>query len=176
MKVQLNALVDRDIRETLKVKAAEQDRSLNWYVNDLLKKHLEPTEKPKTKAIKKAEPDDTALQSLCRQIWKAYSEAFYSRYGVEPVRNMKVNSQIKQIAQRLGEEAIYTIGFYVGINDAWLVKNSHSIGSFLQNAESYLTQARTGRAITGNTARTVEKTQSAIDAVEEARRILDGNY
>jgi hypothetical protein len=42
------------------------------------------------------------LQEACKETWKFYTDAFFNRYGTEPVRNSKVNSQVKQFVKRIG--------------------------------------------------------------------------
>src|SRR5699024_5586194 len=54
----------------------------------------EPPEKPAK--VKRAAP-------ASRETWNAYAAAYFDRYGVEPVRNARVNAQIAQFVQRVGQ-------------------------------------------------------------------------
>lgn len=105
---------------------------------------------------KKSETDT----ELNKKIWEAYSNAYFSRYKTEPIRNAKINSQISQIAKRLGAEAIEVVKFYLSHNDSFYLKNLHSLGLCLNNAESLRTQWARGKAITGRDVHNFEKSTS----------------
>lgn len=92
------------------------------------------------------------------EIWKSYSDAFRQRYGHDPVRNASVNSKISQIAQRLGPEGVAVVRFFVSHNDSFYLKQVHSIGLCLKDAEALHTQWKRGKAITGTDIRAFEKT------------------
>ncbi|MDG9884129.1 helix-turn-helix domain-containing protein [Pseudomonas sp. GD04058] len=117
---------------------------------------------------------DEQRQAQCRAIWTAYADAYRQRYGTEPVRNQKVNSQIVDLWKRLGGEAAEVAGFFVGINDSYLIRNCHDLGSLLAKCESYRTQWATGRQMNATTARQIEQTQANLNAgLEAAQRIMD---
>lgn len=96
-----------------------------------------------------APPVDLVLNS---EIWKSYSEAYQSRYGALPVRNARVNSQIKQIGQSLGSEAPAVVRFFVSHNNAFYVRGVHKIGLCLADAEGLRTQWATDTKITARDA------------------------
>ncbi len=58
--------------------------------------------------------------------------------------------------------------YFVGINDAYLIRNCHDLGSLLAKAESYRTQWATDRQMNGTTARQLERTQANLNAAKEA--------
>lgn len=121
------------------------------------------------KKAKSKKPTDEELQAACRATWDAYSAAYEGRYGAAPIRNAKVNSQVKQLVGRIPrEEAPAVAAFYVGINDAFLIRNCHDFGSLLAKAETFRTQWATGRQVNGRTARQIEDTQANINAAQEA--------
>ena len=124
----------------------------------------------KKKVVAKPDPVETALQELCRKVWASYKDAYFYRYGTEPVRNAKVNTQVKQLATRLGEEAIGVAAFYVGINDQWLIKTVHSLDTLLSKCEAYRTQWATGTSVTTTQARQIDQTQSNAKRVEAGNR------
>lgn len=108
-------------------------------------------------------------QQACRAIWSAYAAAYQLRYGTHPVRNSKVNGQVRDLLKRLGaEEAPAVAAYFVGINDAYLIRNCHDLGSLLARAESYRTQWATDRQMNGATARQLERTQANLNAAKEA--------
>ncbi len=114
---------------------------------------------------------DEELQADCRAIWSAYAAAYQQRYGVAPVRNAKVNNQVKQLAARIPrEEAPAIAAFYVSVNDSRLINDCHPVGSLLAKAEAFRTQWATGRQITTTTAQQIERKQANLAAGEEAAR------
>jgi hypothetical protein len=118
--------------------------------------------------------DETALQTACRKTWHAYQEAYAQRYGVEPVRNEKVNSQVKQFVKRLGfEESPLVASFFVGHSAAYYVKKLHDWGSLVSDAEKLRTEWKTGCMVTSTSAQQADRSQSNFSAANEAVRILD---
>lgn len=118
----------------------------------------------------------TDAQIANTNTWDAYTIAYLERYGVEPVRNAKVNGQIAQLVQRLGaDEAPQVAMFYVSINDSFFIRASHEFGLLVARAEGIRTQWITGRQVNAVTARQMENTQANISAAQEASRsILEG--
>lgn len=115
---------------------------------------------------------EQARQEACRAIWGSYAQAYVNRYGAAPVRNAKVNRQVVDLWKRLGAEAAAVAEYFVSINDSYLIRNCHDLGSLLTKAESYRTQWATGRQMNGRTARQLEDTQANINAAQEAARRL----
>lgn len=124
----------------------------------------------------KAPRQKTDAQIANANTWDAYTIAYLERYGVEPVRNAKVNAQVAQLVQRLGaEEAPQVAMFYVTINDSFFIRSSHELGLLVSRAEGIRTQWLTGRQVNAVTARQMENTQANISAAQEASRsILEG--
>jgi hypothetical protein len=119
--------------------------------------------------------NDTELQAACRETWKSYSNAYFDRYGTEPVRNAKVNGQVKQFVQRLGfTESPHVAAFFLTHNNAYYAGRMHSVDCLLSDAEKLRTEWATGNAITQTKARQLDKKQSNKDAVGEALAMLGG--
>lgn len=119
----------------------------------------------------KATRQKTDAQIANANTWDAYTIAYLERYGVEPVRNAKVNGQIAQLVQRLGaDEAPQVAMFYVTINDSFFIRASHEFGLLVSRAEGIRTQWITGRQVNAVTARQVENTQANLNAAQEAAR------
>lgn len=133
---------------------------------------IEPTREPSGNLLPadSGQPDaERDRQQACRSIWSAYAAAYQHRYGTNPVRNSKVNGQVRDLLKRLGaEEAPAVAAYFVGINDAYLIRNCHDLGSLLAKAESYRTQWATDRQMNGATARQLERTQANLNAAKEA--------
>ncbi len=107
-------------------------------------------------------------QESCRAIWQAYSAAYESRYGARPVRNAKVNAQVNDLLRRLGGEAAPVAAYFLGINDAYLIRAYHEFGLLLARAEAYRTAWATGTQVNGQSARQVEASQSNLSAAQQA--------
>ena len=117
--------------------------------------------------------DETALQAACRATWRSYSDAYAERHGTAPVRNAKVNANVKQLVQRLGhDEAPLVAEWFLSVNEAYIVRNMHDIGLLVAKAEAYRTQWATGRTMTETRARQVDKTQANLSAADEAVALL----
>lgn len=117
--------------------------------------------------------EETAFQAKCKACWIAYGTAYTERYATAPIRNAKVNAQVKQLVQRLGEEAAAVADFFVrSINEAYVVRNCHELGALVAKAEAYRTQWATGRAMTAGQARQIDSTQTNANAADEAKAML----
>lgn len=81
-------------------------------------------------------------------VWLTYSRAYHKRYGVEPVRNAKVNGQLSQLVSQLGaEEAIDVAAFYLTHDGAFYKQQAHEVGLMLRDAQKLRTELRTGKQI-----------------------------
>jgi len=111
---------------------------------------------------------ETDIQESCKKTWSAYSDAYFNRYGTEPVRNAKVNSCVKQLVSRLGaEESPLVAAYFVLHNDAFYVKKGHDFSILLADAEKVRMEWATNRTVTGTKARQLEKSSATYDAVQE---------
>lgn len=127
----------------------------------------------KAKRVSKPKADDTLdteLQAACRATWAAYAGEYRARYGIEPVRNAKVNSNVKDFVKRIGhDEAPGVAAFYVrNVSEAFVVRGCHALGTLLQNAEAYRTQWATGQSMTNTRAKQIDQSQANFSAVDEA--------
>ena len=127
---------------------------------------LPPDGKPEKKAGRKsAEPNPANVAT-----WKAYAAAYLDRYGVEPLRNAKVNGQIAQFVRTVGaEDAPKLAAFYPWHNGGFFVQRRHDFGLLLQSAQQIRTDWLRGEQMTAARARQTENTQSNL---ETAKRVL----
>lgn len=116
---------------------------------------------PKTAPVAKAarQPNPEAAEA-CRQVWAAYSEAYLSRYGAEPVRNAKVNTQVAQLVKNLGTDAAAVAAFFVWHSDAFYVRKGHDIGCAVTDSGKLRTEWVTGNRITAAKAREADQLQT----------------
>lgn len=125
---------------------------------------------PKQKQLE----EETAFQAKCREAWHSYKAAYIQKYSVAPIRDQKINTQVKQLVKRLGEAAGAVAEFFVlNVKDARVVQNCHDFGFLLQGAQAYHTQWASGRTITSGQARQIDDTATNANAAEEAIRILE---
>lgn len=138
----------------------------------------EPSEEPSSPAGLSAAPlskaaQEELLQEACRQTWAAYRIAYRERHGVDPVRNAKVNANVKDLVKRLGrDEAPLVAGWFVSVNEQYAVKRMHDLGVLLAGAEAYRTQWATGRQVTSTIAQQQDQTQANASAADDAKALL----
>lgn len=103
---------------------------------------IEPTREPSGNLLptRSGPATDEAMQEACRRVWAAYRAAYEARWSVQPVRNAKVNSQVKQLVAALGAEAPAVAAFFVGLDDKFLVDSCHEFGLLLAKAGAYRTK------------------------------------
>lgn len=119
------------------------------------------------------DPVETKLQAACRETWKSYCTAYFSRYSTKPVRNQTVNAQIKNFVKRVGGDAAPGVAeFYVSLNNRFYVSKCHPVGTLLADAEGLHTQWATGTAMTNTRATQIDKTQANADTAAEAIAML----
>lgn len=118
--------------------------------------------------------NETEIQSACKETWKSYTDSYFNRYGVEPVRNAKVNSMIKQLVQRLGySESPHVAYFYVNHNNSFYVGKGHSVEFLLKDCEKLRTEWATNKTMTNTRAKQIDKTDANKNVVAEAMAILE---
>lgn len=135
-----------------------ESNSESPFENQTKSKPLPSASRP-VKEKKVVTEDETALQRVCHQTWGEYVLAYQDRYGVPPVRNPKVSSQVKQFCQRVSAiEAPAIAAFYVTHNAGFYVSNGHSVGLLLKDAEKLRTEWATNQTVTQSQARQVDAT------------------
>lgn len=118
--------------------------------------------------LKPAKPENQTAAN--RATWAAYRQAYLDRYGVEPLRNAKVNGQIAQFVRTVGaEDAPKLAAFYLAHNGGFFVQRRHDFGLLLQSAQQIRTDWLRGEQMTTTRARQTENTQSNL---ETAKRVL----
>ncbi|CAH0174902.1 helix-turn-helix domain-containing protein [Stenotrophomonas lactitubi] len=138
----------------------------------------EPSEEPPSLAGLSAAPltkseQEEQMQLACKATWAAYRAAYRIRHGVDPVRNAKVNTNVRDLVKRLGrEEAPLVAGWFLSVNENFAVKRMHDLGVLLAGAEAYRTQWATGRQVTDTSARQQDQTQANANAADDAKALL----
>jgi hypothetical protein len=117
--------------------------------------------------------DESELQLACKQTWKSYADAFFNRYGTEPVRNAKVNGQVKNFVKRIGyDESPLVASFYLTNNTQYYVSRGHSVDCLLADAEKIRMEWATGSTMTATRANQIDKSQANRNAVDEAMKLI----
>lgn len=118
---------------------------------------------------------ETEVQSRCRETWANYSAAYAGRYGTDPVRNAKVNTQVKQLVQRIGSEAPDVAGWFVAHPGGFYVQRMHDFGALLADAEKLRTEWATGRVMTSTAAKQSDRRGAMASAVSNLLAECGGN-
>jgi len=109
---------------------------------------------------------------ITAETWEAYSNAYFNRYGVNPIRNKTVNSQMVNFVQRIGVvESPGVAAYYVESNNAFYAGKGHSVGMLVYDAEKLRMEWATGHQLTSGTVRQADKKQTSYNAIEEAIQI-----
>lgn len=109
--------------------------------------------------------EKTEIQDICKKTWQSYAHAYMIRYKVEPVRNAKVNSQIKNFVKRIGEnESPQVARHYLKCNDKYYVSKAHSVDCMLVDAEKLRTEWASGVNVNYEKSRFTNKSSVITDA------------
>lgn len=116
------------------------------------------------KASAKTGPDSEDRSA----VWRMYASSYQRRYGKEPVRNPKVNGQLRHLCTRLPmADMAAVIDHYCRSQNARYVAAGHSVGCLLVDAEALHTEALTGRSRTVAAAVAADKTAHRGEKYEE---------
>ncbi|WP_052368739.1 hypothetical protein [Kingella negevensis] len=126
-----------------------------------------------TETLTAADKNSGSLKTANAQTWQAYRNAYLQRYGIEPLRNAKVNGQIAQFVKTVGaQDAPALAAYYVAHNLHFFVQRRHDFGLLLQSAQQVRTDWLTGQQMTRQQAQQTEKTQQNLNTHDEALAML----
>jgi len=144
---------------------------LSGVVADRDNSPVKETEKPA-----KLEKTEKTEEPITRETWNAYSDAYFIRYGTNPVRNATVTGQLAQFVKRIGrEESPHVAAFFVHHNNSFYVQKMHTVGLLLADAEKLRTEWATNRQVTNTQARQADQKQArgnVFSQIAEEQRIL----
>lgn len=107
-------------------------------------------------------------EPITRQTWKAYAEAYFIRYGADPVRNATVTGQLAQFVKRIGQdESPHVASFFVHHNNQFYVQKMHTVGLLLADAEKLRTEWATKRTVTNTQARQIDRKQNTVEVFNQ---------
>jgi uncharacterized protein YdaU (DUF1376 family) len=120
-------------------------------------------------------PRDAPPPGAASAAWAAYVAAYSARYGVEPVRNARVNTQVAAFVKRVpADEAPAIASFYVRHDRRLYVSAGHAVDLLLRDAEKLRTEWATGRQITEEGARKADARVARIEVWDGVRDELRG--
>jgi hypothetical protein len=91
-------------------------------------------------------------------VWRAYRAAYMARYGVEPVRDAKVNANCKQLVKILGGDgAVGVVRFYLTHDKSYYVGRTHDLGACVADARGLHTQMLAGHRVSSTEAQQADK-------------------
>lgn len=106
----------------------------------------------------------TIIPASVSAVWDYYAAAYVQRYGVSPIRNTRVESQLAQLVSLLGDDpAGHVAEWYVGHNSATYVRGKHPVGLLLRDCEGLHTEWARGAQVTETDARMGDRTQSRLN-------------
>ena len=99
------------------------------------------------------------------ETWKSYSDAYFTRYKTEPVRNATVNALMAGFVKRLGvQEAPHVAAFFLRHNNAYYVRQMHSVKAMVSDAEKLRTEWATNTQVTMTRAQQADRTQTNLNS------------
>lgn len=90
-----------------------------------------------------ATPHEKDRKAANAAVWQAYSDAYRRRYGVPPVRNVTINSQVASLVKRVGAEDAVLVALDYLKQDAKMYE-FHPFGLLLRDCEKLVTAMRVG--------------------------------
>lgn len=142
-------------------------QTVNTQRTDHLNKPLEQTIGTEVAqgAVATSRPAPTAAA------WESYRDAYRGRYGVDPVRNARVNGQLAQLVQRLGQQmAPLVAAYYLTCNRQFYVAKGHQVGPMLADAEQLAAEVNGAQRTTSTQARNADRHQAQGDVF---KRLLE---
>ena len=120
-----------------------------------------------------AKPKRNTPNPANAETWQAYRAAYLQAYGVEPLRNAKVNGQIANFVKLVGEDkAPHIAAFYVSHPNQWYRTKGHDFGTLLANAQALATDWQRNTRTTSVQTRQQEKTAANMESHKGAIEIL----
>lgn len=102
--------------------------------------------------------------------WIAYAIAYHGRYHAWPVWNATVGGQISNFIERVGIERAPRIAVHYvrRVHEEFVVKQMHPVKLLQSDAEKWATQCDTGRTVTSEGARQMDRTATNANTAEGA--------
>lgn len=120
-----------------------------------------------TYVVPKSYPVDP--KGKCFRTWYAYAVAHHEEYGVWPLLNQRVSGMVAQFIDRVGAELAPRLAkwYVMSVREKAVTESCHSVELLLKRAESYSTQFQSGRIITSQEARNIERTAANLNTLQQ---------
>jgi hypothetical protein len=143
--------------------------------DSLIPDSLNPQPSTKTTSAARAKkPRATAGEGKTAAVWESYKNAYFQRYGVDPVRNSKVSGMLGLFVDRVGsEEAPHIAAHYVQHQQALYVRARHCVDLLLRDAEGLRMEWATGKNVTATEARMGDQTAAIGNVFNKLIKELD---
>lgn len=121
----------------------------------------------RTLVVPKNYPTDPALKGF--KAWYNYAVAYEARYGAWPIHNAKVSKHMVDLVTRIpADVAPKVAAWYVRyVNDALVLTRCHPTDLLLKGCEGYAIQYQTGRNVTMQEARNLERTAANLNTLHQ---------
>lgn len=116
----------------------------------------EPVVKKRSHHPKKYTPEQTAVHVA---IWDAYKQAYLERHQQEPVYSRMAKGLCAQLRERLGEDAVQVVRFYVKHPKVFYQTQGHALRYCVSDCESLHLQWKKGKAITEADSKAAQRNQ-----------------
>lgn len=104
-------------------------------------------------------------------IFEAYAEAYFDRYGFEPMRGKEANRWAKKIYEEVGvEEGQNLVRHYVSMNKQWFLQKGHSLEWCFRDLTEVKRSFVTGRTMTTTQIKQLEQRQTAKETSDEVQQ------
>jgi len=101
-----------------------------------------------------------------KALWPIYSDEYHNRYGTEPLRNAKVNTQLKRIATAIPQSDWRGVLSSFFNREGWYAQKGHSLGVFESDLQKIYTEYKTGKVYTRQQGRSGELWEHNTQAVQ----------
>ena len=111
---------------------------------ELLPTASQPADSAASKAVT-VKPKSPKQPAPTTPVWNAYVSAYQQRYGVEPIRGARVNSQLSTLVKTVGQDkATQLASYYLTHNKPIYANSRHSIDWLLRDCAALHTDMMTG--------------------------------
>ena len=102
------------------------------------------------------------------ELFEAFNVAYKQRYGVEVARSSRSSAMLKNMLARIGrDDSLMVIQYYLTHNKAFYVQEQHELRYMVHDCEKLRTEALTGKRVSSNQAKILERDQANGDAIRK---------
>ena len=108
------------------------------------------------------------VEAIGAATWEAYRAAYQQRYKVDPVRNHRINSMLKELVEKIlsATEAPQVAAFYLTCSQPIYLNSRHSVNLLIRDATGLRTQWATGIKVTTSESKNAEVLDNAREQIK----------